>query len=260
MNSQQTCGDGEALALSPYRGQTRIEQGRVLCEPRRRKVAIVAFSQTAASVHYVRDDPEWEVWGLNNGYEMWLYYDSEGRLRTERWFELHPIAVQPRNDWTWLHTCPVPIYVLDTADPHPLGYSPQAVTFPRAACEAMVHLPAPFWACTFSYQIALAILEGFEEIALFGLDCGTSREWIFERPNVLFWIGYALGKGIRITCPVESTLFRHPYAYGYDYQPEVDWCQQGVDYLMACWGYEMTPRATAREAERARRIQEAIVR
>jgi hypothetical protein len=156
--------------------------------------------------------------------------------------------------------CPVPIYVLDLNDPHPRGYSPNAVQFPRADCERMFLTAKPFWACTFSYQIALAILEGFEEIALLGFDFATPREWMFERPNVLFWAGFAAGVGVKLTWPTESSLFLHPYAYGYDYEQELAWCKEGVAWWTKMWGYELTPYAKAYYDEQERQIQEAIAR
>jgi hypothetical protein len=237
-----------------------VVDGRVVCDPLRKKVAIVAFSQTAGAVERFHENSEWEIWGINNGYELPYYYDRHGDLNASRWFELHPISVQPANDLNWLHVCPVPIYVLDLNDPVPGGYSPNAVQFPLAEVERAFPMPLPFWASTFAYQITLAMLEGFTEIALLGMDFGTPREWLFERPNLLYWTGYAAGRGVRIIWPLSSTLFQHGARYGYEYQPEVDWCQQGVDYLFDVWGYAERPEAHARRMRRERMIQEAIVK
>lgn len=248
------------MILSPYNAPTRVVDGRVVCEPRRKKVILMAFSWTAGAVQAFQASPDYEIWWLNHGYCMSLAWDDDKRLRADRWFELHPVRVQPQNDLTWLHVCPVPIYVLDMNDPVPGGYSPTAVQFPREACENLVGMREPFWACTFSYQIALAILEGFEEIMLVGFDFATPREWLFERPNVLFWAGFAAGRGIKLTWPQESTIFSHPYAYGYDYEPEIDWCKRGVDWLTTSWGYVETPEAKAKRLEREHKIQEAIIR
>ena len=124
----------------------------------------------------------------------------------------------------------------------------------------MLRLPEPFWASTFGYQVALAILEGFTDIALLGMDFGTPREWLFERPNLLFWAGYAAGRGIRLTWPRESSLFQHGGRYGYSYAEEVAWCQDSVKTLTRAWGYRETPEATARRIAHDQRIQEAIVR
>jgi hypothetical protein len=249
------------LILSPYNAPTRVVNGRVICEPKRKKVAIVAFSQTGIAARDFHNLPDWEIWGLNHGYALKLFWDDEGRFRCDRHWEMHPVRVQPTNDLRWMSVCPIPIYVLDLNDTHPQGYSENAVQFPRAECEALFPMAAPgFWACTFSYQIALAIIEGFEEIALLGFDFATPREWLFERPNVLFWAGYAAGMGIKLTWPKESTLFEHPFAYGYDYEGEIAWCKQGVNWWTQAWGYELTQDGKAFYADQDRRTQEAIAR
>lgn len=248
------------MILSPYNAPTSVVDGRVVCDPPRKKVVIVAFSDTITALRQFQQLPDWEIWWLNHGYVLNLAYDEEQRLRSDRWFELHPVRVQPTNDLMWMHICPVPIYVLDLNDPHPQGYSPNAVQFPRAECEKLFPMARSFWACTFSYQIALAILEGFEEIALVGFDFGTSREWLFERPNTLFWAGLAAGRGIKLTWPKESTLFEHPFAYGYDYEQEVAWCKEGVARWTKAWGYELTQWATTYYEDEERRIQEAIAK
>lgn len=251
------------MILSPYNAPTRVLDARVVCDPPRKKVVIIGFSDTAMAVKAFQRDPTWEIWGLNHGYALSLFWDEWHRFRADRWFEMHPIRVQPVNDLSWMHTCPIPIYVLDQRDPHPEGYSPNTVTYPREACEHV--LPVPFanpgyWACTFAYQIALAIVEGFEEIALVGLDFASPREWLFERSNTLFWAGVAAGRGIKLSWPRHSTIFEHPYAYGYDYEGEIQWCQRGVDRWTNAWGYELRPDAAEMYRERERQIQEAIAR
>ncbi len=237
------------LRMSPVNAPTRVQDGRVVCDQPRKKVAIVAFSKTGKHVRLLQNDPEWEIWGLNNGYELALFYDQQSRFRCDRWWELHPMAVQPRNDLVWMQHCPIPIYVLDLKDRHPQGDMPNAVQYPRAAVEAQFPLPVPYWACTFAYQIAFAILEGFTEIALLGLDFGTPREWIFERPNTLLWVGLAAGKGVSITVPMDSTLLWHPHAYGYDYAEEIAWCKGFIAHMMAQWGYVETPEQIAKQLE-----------
>lgn len=248
------------MILSPHNAPTRVVEGRVVCDPPRKKVAIVAFSHTAEAVLAFQDNPEWEIWGLNNGYELSYFYDQERRLRCDRWWEMHPVSVQPANDLHWLHACPIPIYVLDIHDPVPGGYSSQAVQFPLADVEATFPMPKPYWAATFAYQVALAMYEGFTDIALLGMDFGTPREWLFERPNLLFWAGYAAGRGVHLYWPAQSTLFRHGGKYGYDYHQECAWCQDGVDRLLHSWGYVETPVAHDRRVAYERRIQEAIAK
>jgi hypothetical protein len=72
--------------------------------------------------------------------------------------------------------------------------------------------------------MALALMEGFETIALLGVDLpsGTQRERCLERPGVEWWIGFAEGLRRRIELPKSTTLNSHPYLYGASYWTEAD--------------------------------------
>ena len=87
--------------------------------------------------------------------------------------------------------------------------------------------------------IALAVEEGFGEIGLFGVDLnlGTARERTLERLCVLWWLGYAEGKGITVTIPKQSDLLLHPLRYGYEYWEEIEWCKAYLEPV----GLEITP-------------------
>lgn len=215
------------MMLHPNNAPTRIEDGRVVCEPRRPHVCIVGFGQTALAVRQLQDDPSYEIWGLNGGYRIPAMYDDQRRLRVDRWFELHPMSVQPDDDLAWLTGgCPVPVYLLE-AD----ARVPNGVVFPREATP--VHSMQA--ACTFTYQIQLALQEGFETIALCGLDFTSPREQLMERANVLFWLGVAYARGVRVVTPDGSTLLEHPHRYGYDYHEESAWCHERVLALFRSW-------------------------
>lgn len=224
-----------SLALSPLQPRARIadaEAGEVSCEPRRKGVVIVAFGSSARLLPAFHDHPDYEIWGLNDAYKFPPLRDSEHRLCVSRWFEMHEMHAQPSDDLAWLSVCPVPVYM-----PALDARVPNGVRFPIERIEAMFPLP-PFWGCTFAYQIALALSEGFTSIALLGMDFlnGSPREVIFERGNVLFWTGMAAGMGVQLFVPDESTLLAHPYRYGVEYDAEATWCQEQVKAVFAGWG------------------------
>lgn len=233
----------DSITLSAHNAKTSIasaEKGRVVCEPKRTGVVIMAFGPTSADVTLFQRDPDWEIWGLNNGYYNATAYDANGVLRADRWFEIHEMHAQPADDLIWMNKCPVPLYVADLAETRKYGAMPNAVQFPRQRLEQEIGIGA-WWACTFAYQIALAIQEGFTKIALLGMEFGSPREWVMERPNVLWWSAYAAGRGVEIIIPTGSTFMQHPYAYGMEYSHEKRWCELRIDNLMEQWGYARTP-------------------
>lgn len=183
--------------------------GTVVCQPEREKVVIYGAGIGANEAPL--DDPTWEVWALN----LVPPLDSEGRLRCDRWFDLHQREAQTADDLRWIEKCPVPIYV----PPDLVGASPVAVRFPLEAIERV--FPS-YWACTFAYQIALALHEGKKAIGLYGVELayGTLRERTVEWACVSWWIGYAEGLGVEIHLPSRSLMGRHFHRYGVEYRAE----------------------------------------
>lgn len=206
----------------------------------RKKVAIVGAGMGKDEAPY--DDPEWEVWALN----VCSSWDSEGRLRADRWFELHEMHAQSADDLRWMAKCPTPIYLVPSAftpsghvkvpldpDPpkpnHDFSIEPwaHAVRYPLERIEEQY---GAYWACTFAYQIALALDERFTDIGLYGVELafGTMRERTVERACVEWWCGYAEAKGVTLHMPMHSTLACHVARYGVEYDDEI---KRVKDYL-----------------------------
>lgn len=70
-----------------------------------------------------------------------------------------------------------------------------------------------FFTCTISYMIVLALHEGVDELELHGVDLNGTREYIAERPSVMYWIGRAESLGVKITMP--NNLHKPAFLYGY---------------------------------------------
>lgn len=225
------------IVLSPHNCPMQIvdaQHGLVKAVgERRKKVIISAFGPSLSALRQFHDDPTWEIWGLNNGYRNPAYYDAERRMRVDLWFDLHEMHAQPDDDMRWLMSCPMPVYI-----PELDSRIPNGVRFPVERCEQLINLPGPFWACSFSYMIALAIVEGFSEIALLGLEWYSPREWLFERPNVSFWAGFAAGRGVTLHLPTDTEFVWHPHRYGLEYDAEKLWCEQQVHALRTFWDRE----------------------
>jgi hypothetical protein len=191
------------------------------------------------------EDPEWEVWALN----LVAPLDRQGRLRCDRWFDIHQRCAQTEDDLRWIAKCPVAIYV----PPDLKDASPNAVAYPLDFVERQF---GPNWACTFAYQIALVLAErAATDIGLYGVELayGTARERTVEWACTSYWIGRAEERGLNIHLPERSLLGRHFARYGFEYARELELTKRYTD--------SMKQADQAREDMQAERDQdEALAR
>lgn len=182
------------------------------------------------------DDPTLEPWGLNDGY-MSRDMHGLGHRRFGRWFELHPLDkfyyrapdkkvvyaedvppghyVRPTGHVEWLQKFSVtnPVYL--QGEP-PEGFGPNAMRFPIEDAEARF---GAYWASGPSYMVALAIMEGVQEIHVYGIHLSTQAEYIEQRGNFEHLLGLARGLGITVVMAKESPLLKHPWKYAYEPKP-----------------------------------------
>lgn len=71
-----------------------------------------------------------------------------------------------------------------------------------------------YFCSSIAYMIAHAILLEPEEIGLWGVDLAEDGEYVTQRPNVEWWLGFAEGRGIKVTVAKESALLKAAYVYG----------------------------------------------
>lgn len=164
-----------------------------------RRVAILGKAGTSAFAPW--HDETWEIWGM-----PWISCPRVTRL-----FDMHS---QARCDESHLFpeaavfiektiaTIPeVPVY----CDPTRMHAYPNPVLYPLE--EVRHFLPIPYLENSIAYMLALALMEGVDEIGLFGIHLMGSGEYGFERPSVTYLVGLAQGKGIPVHIPPGSPLF-----------------------------------------------------
>lgn len=209
----------DKLSLSPYNATMQVLDsyaGLVQATPSRSKVIIRGAG--GGRNQAPTDDLDAEIWSLNAVTSV----DSLGRLRADRWFDLHEMHAQNAKDMEWIRHCPCPIYLVPSASTFRgscIEYNPLQVRYPLEVIEESY---GSYFACSFAYMIALALLEGFDDIGLYGCELayGTERERTMEWANVSWWMGLAEGLGRRIHLPKESKLGRHVALYGIEYNEE----------------------------------------
>ena len=180
-----------------------------------KQVAIVGLSPSTHDDAPFEDD-DWEVWGLPWDNDHWPYYD--------RAFDIHPLECikeatpsfyQPnylRRLSEDLRDLDLPLYMQE-AYPE----VPNAIRYPL---EDVVGVVGDYFNSTIAYMLALAIFEGYDKIALWGVDLvgqggwGHADEYMDERPNIEYLCGFAKGRGIEIwtpdVCPLLKFAGRFP--------------------------------------------------
>lgn len=72
-----------------------------------------------------------------------------------------------------------------------------------------------------AYMLAYAILKGATEISIYGVDLSIGdHEYFWQRPCVEAWIGFAKGRGIKVTIPKASHVGKSSYCEGRDWGNE----------------------------------------
>lgn len=107
-----------------------------------------------------------------------------------------------------LNTMKIPI-----VGPYKYEEIPLSEEFPLKDCVREFGLP--YFTNTICYMIAYALLAGAKEIELFGVNQAGSHEYTEERGGVEYWLGIALGRGVRVTINgKDSQLLKYKGRYG----------------------------------------------
>lgn len=190
------------------------ERAKVVVSPRRKKVAFVGFASN--SLHMVPwEDERFEIWGMNQGHPNF-------KRRADRWFEMHlPEATPDIRDplyMQFLRDLTIPVYMIQ-----PYEYAPTSLRYPIEDAIAVTGLD--YFMSTVAFMCALAMMEDFEEVHLYGINLAIGDEYFYEKPNAEFWIGFMKAKGIKVEIPRASALLKQTKRYGYeiDARPNQSW-------------------------------------
>lgn len=75
--------------------------------------------------------------------------------------------------------------------------------------EIVNHFGICYFNSTLDFMVAHAIYSGATELSFYGVNMTQKEEYISQKPGVEFWIGVALGKGIKVNLQYDYTsLFR----------------------------------------------------
>lgn len=171
------------------------------------KLAIVGSGQET------RNNAPWN----DKGYDVWVFNEAANQSWCKRWdacFQLHkPMIYTGPNTkdikhWEWLqekHGKPIYMQSLDSRVPDCVDYPLQDVI----TLAGMSYLSS-----TVCFALALAVLQGYEQIDLYGIEMSFS-EYQYQSECYRFWVGFAKGRGIKVNLYSGQHLFESPL-YGYE--------------------------------------------
>ena len=175
-----------------------------------RKVAILGYAPNVRFAPW--NDPTWELWGLND--QPWTM------PRIDVLFEIHyPDVIKAEGHWERLGKLDIPVYMQQKFEeiPRSVAYplAEVAKRYTLAGCEK------PYLNCSAAYMLPIAIDSEPtpSEIALFGVNMEQDTEFSHQRPGAEFWIGVAVGRGIKVSVQSTSDLMKVRYLYGFEDEP-----------------------------------------
>jgi hypothetical protein len=161
--------------------------------------------------------PHAELWGVTR---CNVVYWRESLKDWDRWFDIHPVeatdyhrgilAKRPEA-WAWYRRQPVgrPIYLTEA---HP--DVPASVAFPRQMVQDT--LKTSRFTVSVDWLIGLAVCEGFQRIVLNGIGTRMEADFQYAHQGILYWLGYAEGRGIDLVIEGPSCYRAPEKVYGYE--------------------------------------------
>ena len=183
-----------------------------LAEKKVKTLALVGFAPSTRK-QAPWDDESITIAGLNEEYKFPWFKRKSGNLI---WFQIHDRAVFSRpnnhNDphhWEWLQEKhEFPIYMQQEWKD-----IPSSVNFP---VEDIYKEFGNYFTSTMPFIMAWAVLNGYKRLELYGLDMASGTEYLYQRPNMHYFIGFLRGKGIDIYIPPNSKLMKGYAKYAYE--------------------------------------------
>jgi len=203
-----------------------------------KKVAIVGFSQHRNEAPFA--DKGFEIWGLNDLHEQIPRWD--------RWFEMHGDN-QIKDYCSRKQGKP---YLEGLAglkcDVWMQKVRPEVPNSKEYPIEEVKRIFGDYFTNSISYMIAMAIMENYKVIGVYGVDMAQDTEYAHQRPSCEYMICYARGKGIEVILPKTSDLLKSRWLYGYE------------EHQMDAWNLrvkEIYDGIVARKTQADQQIQQA---
>jgi len=177
-------------------------------EKKNKKVAICG---TAPSVHKAPfKDDKFDIWGVAHC----CFIPEVTRMDTI--FELHTEEIWRKDNAPFGRFPNARIFLQKKADD-----IPGSEEFPMEAMRQKYKVnkgtkdERDYWSSSIPMMIAQAIDEGYEEIHIYGIHLLMNEEYFYQRPCTEYFLGIAVGKGIKVYSPPDADILQFGYIYGY---------------------------------------------
>ncbi len=173
-------------------------------------VALVGFASDSRELAPY-DDLDVDIWTLNKAHlEPWMKrFDAYFQLHTKEYLRKSVgLTASDRKHWDWL--CEPHDFFIFTQKK--FEEMPASVEFPLDEAKRRF---GDFYTSTLAYMMALAIMEGYERIELYGFNLAADSEYRYQRDSGEYFIGLAEGMGIEVYLPPSCPMVKgRLYGFG----------------------------------------------
>lgn len=179
----------------------------------------------------------------DESFDIWVFNEAANSEWCKRWtvcFQMHEPEIYTGHNtkdpkhWEWLQQAHgKPVYMQERDE-----RVPDSVAFPLN--DAIQLCGVKMFPTTFAYMAALAIMQGYEEIRIFGVELSVS-EYQYQANGYLFWFGFLRGrlgtdKVDSAVLHLDKNIFDVPlYGYEGNYAFGVEYFVERAKLLDAQW-------------------------
>ncbi len=150
-------------------------------------------------------DFDGDVWAMNTS---WMIDGFLERLKITHWWEMHTLETRSEAHLDWLvNHCHYPVFMQ-----YRQANIEYSIEYPL---EEVLNRYRRYYLCTMAFQLSYAILQGYEEIHMYGFNMMFTDDLI-QKWSMEYWLGFAEGKGIEVFIPDGCDLLYSPKLYGYE--------------------------------------------
>ncbi len=156
---------------------------------------------------YPKNDPDYEVWGINDVIMKEISMDLM--------FNIHKVEDYSEVEMSCTKLASalgIPIIMTEE-----YKHLPTSIRFPLE--EAMKDFDTDYYMTGIAFMFAYAIYKGYKQIDCYGINMrGADEQYKNARACVEFWIGFAMGRGIKVNmfgkyCDCLKTFDRRIYGF-----------------------------------------------